>query len=199
MNTLFAETLRKLSLEKGLSQIQLGKKMFVSNSTIARWENGSRMPDTSMMKRLAVTLGVDIGVLFSAVANSDESPNIIIVDDNMPILLDSLSILEKVLPNAVITGFIWPQEAVEYAKANRISMAILDIELGAASGLDLCHTLIDINPFTNVFYLTAYSDYSLDAWNTKACGFIVKPLTPENVRRQLDNLRYPFLTGDTEK
>ncbi len=199
MNTLFAETLRKLRLEKGLSQIQLGKKMFVSNSTIARWENGSRMPDTSMMKRLAVTLGVDIGVLFSAVANSDESPNIIIVDDNMPILLDSLSILEKVLPNAVITGFIWPQEAVEYAKANRISMAILDIELGAASGLDLCHTLIDINPFTNVFYLTAYSDYSLDAWNTKACGFIVKPLTPENVRRQLDNLRYPFLTGDTEK
>ncbi len=199
MNTLFAETLRKLRLEKGLSQIQLGKKMFVSNSTIARWENGSRMPDTSMMKRLAVTLGVDIGVLFSAVANSDESPNIIIVDDNMPILLDSLSILEKVLPNAVITGFIWPQEAVEYAKANRISLAILDIELGAASGLDLCHTLIDINPFTNVFYLTAYSDYSLDAWNTKACGFIVKPLTPENVRRQLDNLRYPFLTGDTEK
>ena len=199
MSTLFAETLRKLRVEKGLSQIQLGKKMFVSNSTIARWENGSRMPDAAMIKRLSMALGVDISVLLDAVANSEESQNIIIVDDNRPILSDSLSILEKVLPNAMITGFIWPQEAIEYAKSNRISLAILDIELGTASGFDLCNTLLEINPFTNVFYLTAYPDYSLDAWNTKACGFIVKPLTPENVRSQLEKMRYPFLTGDSEK
>lgn len=43
-NNLFAETLKKLREDKGLSQIQLGKQMFVSNSTITRWENGSRMP-----------------------------------------------------------------------------------------------------------------------------------------------------------
>ena len=40
------------------------------------------------------------------------------------------------MPNATITGFIWPLEAIEYAKINRIALAILDIELGTASGLD---------------------------------------------------------------
>ena len=45
MNKLFADTLKKLRMERGLSQIQLGKQMFVDNSTVARWENGSRLPD----------------------------------------------------------------------------------------------------------------------------------------------------------
>ena len=195
MNTLFAETLKKLRKEKGLSQIQLGKQMFVNNSTIARWENGSRLPDAAMIARLSRVLGVDVSTLLSMAAESSESPNIIMVDDSEVLLTDNLSVLEEVMPNATITGFIWPQEAIEYAKSNPISLAILDIELGTASDLDLCRTLLEINPRTNVVYLTAYPDYSLDAWETKASGFMVKPLTPENVRKQLDMLRYPLQRG----
>ena len=109
------------------------------------------------------------------------------------ILSEGLAVLGEVMPNATITGFIWPQEAIEYAKANRVALAILDIELGTASGLDLCQTLLKINPHTNVVYLTAYPDYALDAWDTGACGFMIKPLTAESVRRQLDKLRYPVM------
>jgi two-component SAPR family response regulator len=103
------------------------------------------------------------------------------------------------MPNATITGFIWPKEAIEYAKTNPVALAILDIELGSASGLDLCHTMLEINPHTNVIYLTAYPDYSLDAWNTGACGFMVKPLTPEGIRRQLKMLHYPFSMGGVDE
>jgi transcriptional regulator with XRE-family HTH domain len=198
MNTLFAETLKKLRKEKGLSQIQLGNQMFVNNSTVARWENGSRLPDAAMITRLSRVLGVDIGTLLSAAAESDESPSIIMVDDNKAVLSDSLFVLEEVVPNATITGFNWPREAMEYARANRIDLAILDIELGTASGLDLCRELLAVNPCTKVVYLTAYPDYSLAAWDTGACGFLVKPLTPEGVRRQLQKLRGPFLTGGAE-
>ena len=192
---MFAETLRKLRQEKGLSQVGLGKKMFVNNSTVARWENGTRMPDAAMITRLSEVLDVDVSTLLSAATESDDSPNIIIVDDNKAILTDSLSVLEEIIPNATITGFICPNEAIEFAKVNRVSLAILDIELGSASGLDLCHTLQEINPRTNIIYLTAYPDYSLDAWKTEACGFMVKPLTADEVRAQLNKLRYPFSTG----
>ena len=194
MSNLFAETLKKLRAERGLSQIQLGEQMFVNQSTVARGENGSRMPDAAMITRLSGVLNVDVSTLLSAVAGSEESPNIIMVDDSRVILSDSLAVLEAVMPNATITGFIWPQEAIEYAKMNQIALAILDIELGTASGLDLCRTLLEINPRTNVVYLTAYPEYSLDAWNTEASGFMVKPLTPEGVRAQLKKLRYP-ITG----
>lgn len=198
MNKQFAETLRKLRTERGLSQIQLGKQMFVDNSTVARWENGSRLPDATMITRLAGVLDVDIGMLLSAAAGSDDPPNVIMVDDSRVILVDSLSVLEEVLPNAAITGFIRPSEAIEYAKANRVALAVLDIELGTANGFDLCRALLEINPHTNVVFLTAFPDYSLDAWNTEAVGFMVKPLTPEGLRAQLRKLRYPFLTGGTE-
>lgn len=67
--------------------------------------------------------------------------------------------------------------------------------MGIVSGLDVCRELLEINPRTNVVYLTAYSGYSLDAWSTGASGFMLKPLTPEGIREQLKNLRYPFWTG----
>ena len=192
MNTLFADTLRKLRTKKGLSQVQLANLMFVNKTTISKWESGSRLPDASMITRLARALDVDVSTLFSTASESDESPNIIMVDDNKDILTYSLQILEEVVPNAMITAYNWPQEAIEYAKTNRVDLAILDIELGKASGLDLCRKLLEINPCTRVVYLTAYPDYALEAWDTDACAFMVKPLTPEGVRRQLKKLHYPL-------
>ena len=198
MNTLFASTLRKLREERGLSQSQLGQQLFVNHSTVARWENGSRLPDATMIPRIARCLGADANTLFRYASQSNEIPNVILVDDSKVILSDGLAVLGEVLPNATITGFIWPLEAIEYAKMNRVALAILDIELGASSGLDLCRTLLEINPRTNVVFLTAYSDYSLSAWETKACGFMLKPLTPESVREQLGRLRYPFSVGGAD-
>ena len=199
MNGLFAENLRKLREERGLSQKQLGIQMFVNHSTIARWENGTRLPDAAMILRLARCLGVDVNTLLMMVAQSDEAPNVIMVDDSSVILSDGVSVLEEVMPDATIMGFIWPQEAIEYARIKRVELAVLDIEMGNSSGLELCRKLQEINPTTNVVFLTAYADYSLDAWDTDACGFMVKPLTPEGVRRQLKKLGYRFSTGGADE
>ena len=199
MNVLFAENLRKLREQKGLTQRQLGAQMFVNHSTVARWENGTRLPDAAMLLRLSRCLGVNINTLLQLVAWSEENPHVIMVDDSKVILSDCLSVLEEVMPYATITGFIWPLEAIEYAKMNRVELAVLDIEMGKSSGLDLCRTLREINPTTNVVFLTAYADYSLDAWKTEASGFILKPLTPEGIREQLRKLRYPFLMGGADE
>ena len=199
MSTLFAETLRKLRAGKGFSQNELADRLYVTRSTVARWENGSRLPDAAMISRLARCLDVDAGILFSAVAESDDIPNVIMVEDRSIILTGGLQVLEEVLPNASVTGFTRPSEAVEYARTNRVALAFLDIELGKISGLDLCRTLLEVYPRTNVVYLTAYSDYALDAWGTGASGFMLKPITPEGVRDQLSRLRYPFPTGGAER
>ena len=195
MSMLFAETLKKLRTEKGLSQREMAEQVFVTRSTVARWENGSRLPDAAMISRLSKCLDVDAGTLLSAAAESDDAPNVIMVDDRKIILTGGLPVLEEVMPSAIVTGFTRPSEAIEYAKANRVALAFLDIEMGKTSGLDLCRTLLGINPRTNVVYLTAYGDYAIDAWNTGASGFMLKPITPEGIQLQLKNLRYPFSFG----
>ena len=191
----FAETRRRLRVARHLSQEQLGEKMYVTRSTIARWENGSRLPDAETISQLSRCLGVDVNTLLSAAADSDEAPNVIMVDDTKIVLTGGLPILEAAMPDAVVTGFTRPSEAVEFARANRVALAFLDIELGKTSGLDLCRTLLEIHPRTNVVFLTAYIEYSFDAWSTGASGFMLKPITPEGVREQLKHLRYPFWTG----
>ena len=192
MSGLFAETLKGLRVERRLSQRELAKMTYVTQSTVARWENGNRLPDAAMITRLARALGVDVNTLLNAAAISNDSPNVIMVEDREVILTGGLAVLEEVMPDATIVGFEWPSEAIEYARENQVSLAFLDIELGAESGLDLCRSLLDIYPRTNVVFLTAYAEYSLDAWGTGASGFMLKPFTAEGVRAQLANLRHPF-------
>lgn len=199
MSTMFSKTLKKLRAESGISQLQLAERLFVERSTISRWESGNRIPDNRMIARISELLDADINILLNAAAESDEFPNVIIVDDTKIILKGGIPVLEAVMPNAVITGFTRPSEAVEYAKTNRVALAFLDIELGKTNGLELCSTLLEINPRTNVVFLTSYIGYALDAWSTGACGFMKKPLTYEGVKEQLKKLRYPVWTGDIGK
>lgn len=195
MSMLFADTLKKLRTDKGLSQQELADRLYVTRSAIARWENGSRLPDTAMISKIADALGADAYLMISTAAQSNEYPNVIMVDDRKLILTGGLPILEEVMPNANVKGFTDADAAVEYARENSVALAFLDIELRNTSGFELCRELLKINPRTNVVYLTAYSDYALDAWSTGASGFMLKPITPDGVREQLSNLRYPFWTG----
>ena len=193
MNIQFGETLRKLRTQKGLSQQELADMVFVTRSTVARWETGSRMPDAKTITLLADCLGVNVDVLLNTEVQPDESPTVIWVEDIPTILKGGVPVIEKVIPEAKVIGFTRPSEAIEYAENHRISLAILDVELGAVSGLDLCHKLLEINPRTNVIYLTAYIDYSFDAWGTGASGFMLKPITEEGLREQVGKLRYPII------
>lgn len=195
MGKLFAEALKKFRTEKGLSQRELAERLFVTRTSVNRWENGTRLPNVEMILKLSETLGVDVNTLFNAAAESENRIEIIMVDDNKIVLNGGLPILKEALPNAAVTGFTKPMEALEYARNNRIALAFLDIEMGSVSGLDVCSELLKINPRTNVIYLTAYPSYAFDAWETGACGFMLKPITAEGIRKQLKKLRYPLESG----
>ncbi len=195
MNNIFSEKLKKLRTERQLSQQQLAEMLFVDRSTIARWESGQRMPEALILPRLAKSLDVDLSVILDSFGEPKEIPNVILLDDEKIILSGGIPILEQVLPNASITGFTKPSEALKFAASSHVSLALLDIELGKVSGLEICKKLLDINPRTNVIFLTAFLDYSFNAWDSGACGFILKPLSEESLKKQLLRLRYPVNWG----
>lgn len=198
MNEAFSKALKKLRSEKGLSQQDLAESMYVTRPTVARWESGARLPDAAMIKRLAEVLCVDIDYLLSSALVGQELPNVILVDDRKLVLNGGLLIVEEALPHTNVVGFTDGEKAIEYAKSNRVALALLDIELRGMSGLTLCHRLLEINPRTNVVFTTAYDQYALDAWDTGACGFLLKPITVDLLKEQLKKLRYPFYAGEGE-
>ena len=56
----FGQRIRTLRMEKNLSQQQLAELIYVSRKTVGNWEAGNRLPDITMVSRLAVCLGVEI-------------------------------------------------------------------------------------------------------------------------------------------
>ncbi len=191
MNILFGEALRRLRIEKGFSQQQLSDAMHVDRSTVSKWESGDRMPDAAMISRLSAYLDADVAELLRSSEFSGEKPKVIVVDDERIVLTGSVATLRETMPGAEIVGFTRPAEALEYAGENRVALAFLDIEMGRVNGMDLCRSLLKLNPHANVIYLTAYREYAFDAWETGACGFLLKPLDPAAVRAQLARLRWP--------
>lgn len=192
MHISFAETLRRLRLEKGISQQKLADLIHVERSTIASWETGRRLPDAVMISQLSEFFGVDVARLLRVSENSDKILTVILLDDEYIILDGELSVLKDTMPDADIHGFTEPDNAIRFAKDNKVHLAFVDIEMGRVSGLDVCRKLMEIEPHTNIIFLTAYSQYALDAWKTYACGFLEKPLSPEGIREQLSRLRYPL-------
>ncbi len=195
MNKKFANTLKNLRTSKSISQHELAEKIFVTRSAIAKWENGYSLPDMLMIKRICKALEFNEYDLIKILLNGDDELNIIILDDRKIVVQGSLSVVEEVLPNANIFGFTKPFEAVEFAKKKKISLIFLDIEMGKTNGLDVCKNFLEINPRTNIIFLTAYVEYSFEAWSTGASGYLLKPITAENLRAQLKNLRYPLINS----
>lgn len=187
----FAEILHKLRTEKGLSQQKLADLVFVDRSTVASWETGRRVPDAPTIRKVADSLGVDVNVLLSADDSGSEKPVIMMVDNERIILRGGSKVIAEAVPGAEIVCFTKPSEAMEYVKNHKVALAFLDIEMGRVSGLDLCRDLLEISPRLNIIFLTAHMNYSLDAWETGASGFLTKPLTVDSVKKQISKLRYP--------
>ena len=73
---------RRLSLarkERGLSQAQLAKRLYVGQATVSRLEQGTAVPDVATIRQIAEVLDVDVNLLMSDAADSATA---ITVEDN---------------------------------------------------------------------------------------------------------------------
>lgn len=64
--------------------------------------------------------------------------------------------------------------ALQFIKQNGADIVFLDIEMPVLTGLNLARELDSFSPVTIIF-VTAYPQYSLNAWETGARGYLLKP------------------------
>jgi len=72
----FKDNLKKLRMQKGLTQAQLAEKLFVSRSTVAKWENGLGLPNPESMATLEKLFDI------SAEEFTTQEPEKVIVNKN---------------------------------------------------------------------------------------------------------------------
>ena len=69
---MFAENLKKLRKNKGLTQVQFAQIFNISSGTIAMWETNKRIPDTSMLIKIAEFFNVTVDYLLGKYNTSSD-------------------------------------------------------------------------------------------------------------------------------
>ena len=113
---------------------------------------------------------------------------IYVLDDEPIALRGSVKIIQETVPEAEIKGFGRARAAFKHIKESREypDVVFSDIEMPGMSGLDFAVQLKQLCPDTILIFVTAYSQYALEAFRLHVHGYILKPLTSARVREELD-------------
>lgn len=120
---------------------------------------------------------------------------ILAVDDKKLPLEALAEAIERAEPASEIFCFRSGKEALDFAAQTPCEVAFLDIHMRDMDGILLAKKLKLIDPMVNIIFATGYSEYAPDAIELHCSGYLMKPITPEKVRRELDDLRHPIRQG----
>lgn len=127
----------------------------------------------------------------------------VIVADDEKLQLSKLErCVNKVLPDAEVFAFSEPKKIIgfiETGEAANVDVAFLDISMGPVTGMQVAKKLQSVNPKINIVFVTGYTDYAPAAFNMRASGYIVKPVTEEAVKLEIENLRNPMPKPESKK
>ena len=119
---------------------------------------------------------------------------IIAVDDEKIALQGLLSAIQQAAPDADIHGFRYTSKAIDHMESDPCDVAFLDIEMKGMNGVEVAARFKAINPNVNIIFATGFGSYRDAAFDLHASGYLIKPITEESVKRELDNLRRPIST-----
>ena len=118
--------------------------------------------------------------------------NILAVDDE----LHALRLLEDAIKKSVIDSTVYlchdEDLALAVAREHGVDVAFLDIHMPGMGGIALAHALKTINPKINIIFATGYSEHMKEGIELRMSGYLLKPVTPEAVRTEMENLRNPI-------
>jgi two-component system response regulator AlgR len=78
------------------------------------------------------------------------------------------------------------EQALQQVQQLRPDVVLLDIRMPGMDGLEVARHMLKLNDVPAVIFTTAYGDHALEAFETQAVGYLLKPVHPERLRQALD-------------
>lgn len=65
-------------------------------------------------------------------------------------------------------------------------IVFMDIEMPVMNGIEAAHTIIEkISPTPAIIFCTAYEDFALEAYNTSAVAYLLKPVSVADIKKSI--------------
>lgn len=111
---------------------------------------------------------------------------VMIVDDELPALKMADSVLRTFDDVNMCGMFSDPEELLESLQANSVDMVLVDMKMPGMHGLELAGRIQELRPEVFIVFVTAYDDYAVDAFETEALDYIMKPITADRMKKTLE-------------
>jgi two-component system response regulator AlgR len=112
---------------------------------------------------------------------------VVIVDDEPPARERLLRLVEELDGWAVAASCATGFEALELVRAHAPAVVLLDIRMPGISGIEVARHLSMLEDPPAIVFTTAYDQYALEAFDSRAVGYLLKPVRRE---RLADALRH---------
>ena len=113
----------------------------------------------------------------------------IAVDDEFLMLGALVKAISSSPDISAVTKFSNCDEALEFVKNNSIDVAFLDINMRGMGGLALAENILAARPNCKIVFCTGYEEYAIPAFKLHASGYLMKPISAEDVQAEIDNIK----------
>ena len=79
--------------------------------------------------------------------------------------------------------------ALDFARKNHVDIAFLDINMRGMGGLALAEKITQARPGCKIVFCTGYEEYALHAFKLRASGYLMKPISVEDVQNEINNIK----------
>ena len=113
----------------------------------------------------------------------------IAVDDEALMLGALVAAIEESADISAVTSFSDCEAALEFVKENDVDVAFLDINMRGMGGLALAEKITAARPSCKIVFCTGYEEYAIPAFKLHASGYLMKPISAEDVQVEIDNIK----------
>ena len=113
----------------------------------------------------------------------------IAVDDEVLMLGALVSAINASPDIKEVNKFSDCDEALEFVKENPVDIAFLDINMRGMGGLALAEKILAASPNCKIVFCTGYEEYAIPAFKLHASGYLLKPVSANDVQAEIDNIK----------
>lgn len=110
--------------------------------------------------------------------------NILVCDDE-PLARERLSRMVKAAGHEVVAQAANGFQALEQVRLHQPDVILMDIRMPEMNGIQCAQALLDLEVPPAVIFVTAFDQHAIDAFNTQAIGYLLKPISQQQLENAL--------------